>query len=85
MCADLGGQCITERDGYYMTTGLCISFGICLLLFYVIPTARRLEGKPALLHRIATLAHDIFAQHSLYLCGGFRQIDHDRDNGCVQI
>jgi MFS transporter, PAT family, solute carrier family 33 (acetyl-CoA transportor), member 1 len=48
ICSQLGGQCIIEKDGYYLTTGLCIAFAVAFALFYVVPTVRRLEGKQAL-------------------------------------
>jgi hypothetical protein len=43
-CADLGGQCHTERDGYYITSAIAVSTGLLLLFVYVIPTAKRLQG-----------------------------------------
>lgn len=44
-CSDIGGTCITERDGYYITSGLCIAMGIIALVTYVLPTARKLQGE----------------------------------------
>ncbi|GAA5907279.1 uncharacterized protein JCM6883_001156 [Sporobolomyces salmoneus] len=45
-CADLGGVCRTERDGYYWVSTLCILSGAFILLFYVQPAARRLQSLP---------------------------------------
>jgi PAT family acetyl-CoA transporter-like MFS transporter 1 len=45
MCSDLGGQCVTERDGYYLVSGLCILLGALILLFFIRPTAHRLHGS----------------------------------------
>ncbi|GAA5872231.1 hypothetical protein JCM16303_001023 [Sporobolomyces ruberrimus] len=45
-CADLGGVCRTERDGYYWVSTLCIASGAIILLFYVQPAARRLQSLP---------------------------------------
>ncbi|KAH9026321.1 acetyl-coenzyme A transporter 1-domain-containing protein [Lactarius deliciosus] len=45
-CSDIGGTCITERDGYYITSGLCICMGIVALVAYVLPTARKLQALP---------------------------------------
>lgn len=42
-CADLGGVCRTERDGYYWVSTLCIAAGAFVLLSYVQPAARRLQ------------------------------------------
>lgn len=44
-CADLGGQCRTERDGYYATSAICIALGAILLITFVQPTARKLQGE----------------------------------------
>lgn len=43
-CADLGGQCITEQDGYYIVSAICLAIGILTVVFYMIPTARKLQG-----------------------------------------
>jgi hypothetical protein len=45
MCSDIGGACITERDGYFITTGLCLALGVTSLVTFIIPTARRLQGE----------------------------------------
>ena len=45
MCSDIGGTCITERDGYFITTGLCLALGVISLVIFIIPTARRLQGE----------------------------------------
>jgi PAT family acetyl-CoA transporter-like MFS transporter 1 len=50
LCSEIGGECVTERDGYYTATGLCVTFGVLFLVFYTIPTARRLQGKKAHVH-----------------------------------
>jgi hypothetical protein len=52
-CSDIGGTCITERDGYYITSGLCIGLGILAVVTYVIPTARKLQGESLLTTYIA--------------------------------
>ena len=33
-----------ERDGYYITTGICLAVGLLVLVAYVIPTGKRLQG-----------------------------------------
>jgi Acetyl-coenzyme A transporter 1 len=45
MCSDIGGTCITERDGYFITTGLCLTLGVISLVTFIVPTARRLQGE----------------------------------------
>ena len=36
---------MTERDGYFITTGLCLTLGVIALVTFIIPTARKLEGE----------------------------------------
>ncbi|KDQ54907.1 hypothetical protein JAAARDRAFT_38023 [Jaapia argillacea MUCL 33604] len=45
-CADLGGQCITERDGYYHVSAICLAFGALFFVSYILPTATRLQALP---------------------------------------
>lgn len=54
-CADIGGTCITERDGYYIVSALCVGLGALILVLFVTPTARRLQGKQLFLR--ATIIH----------------------------
>jgi hypothetical protein len=44
MCAAAAGTCIMERDGYYITTGICLAVGLLFFVAYIIPTAKRLQG-----------------------------------------
>ncbi|KAH7345079.1 acetyl-coenzyme A transporter 1-domain-containing protein [Rhizoctonia solani] len=43
-CTDLGGTCVTERDGYYIVSWICIGLGVSILTFYIWPTAKRLQA-----------------------------------------
>lgn len=43
-CTDLGGECITERDGYYIVSGICLALGVLSVTFHMLPTARKLQG-----------------------------------------
>ena len=43
-CSDLGGECVTERDGYYIVSAICLSLGVIGLFVHMIPTARKLQG-----------------------------------------
>ncbi|KAF8588471.1 MFS general substrate transporter [Ramaria rubella] len=45
-CELVGGNCITERDGYYYVSSICVALGVLSLVFYIIPTARRLQSLP---------------------------------------
>ncbi|KAG6381373.1 acetyl-coenzyme A transporter 1-domain-containing protein [Boletus reticuloceps] len=45
LCADINGECVTEQDGYYYVSAICVIFGVLFLVGYVIPTARRLQGE----------------------------------------
>ncbi|KAK4330633.1 putative membrane protein [Rhodotorula toruloides] len=51
-CAELGGTCLTERDGYYWVSTLCILTGVAILVSFVQPVARRLQTLPAAAWRI---------------------------------
>ncbi|OBZ78994.1 hypothetical protein A0H81_00307 [Grifola frondosa] len=55
-CTELGGECITEQDGYYIVSAICLGFGLLSVLFFLIPTARKLQAVPsfAALHRTPT-------------------------------
>ena len=44
-CADIGGECITARDGYYIVSAICMTLGAVLLVFYIAPVSRRLQGE----------------------------------------
>ena len=43
-CANLGGECVTERDGYYIVSAVCLALGVLSVIFFMIPTARKLQG-----------------------------------------
>jgi acetyl-CoA transporter-like protein len=45
MCSDIGGTCVAERDGYFITTGLCLTLGVISLVTFIVPTAKRLQGE----------------------------------------
>lgn len=51
-CADLGGVCKTERDGYYATSSICIILGAILLITFIQPTARKLQGQCFIVWRL---------------------------------
>jgi len=45
-CADLGGVCVTQQDGYYWTSLVCIVGGAAVLTLFVQPTAQHLQTLP---------------------------------------
>jgi hypothetical protein len=53
VCSEIGGKCITERDGYYYVSAICMSFGVLFLVFYIIPTARKLQALPMYRWRVS--------------------------------
>ncbi|EIW65052.1 MFS general substrate transporter [Trametes versicolor FP-101664 SS1] len=53
-CTDLGGECVTEQDGYYIVSAICLGFGVLSVLFFLIPTARKLQAVPVSKWRIYT-------------------------------
>ncbi|KAN0116511.1 MFS general substrate transporter [Russula decolorans] len=52
MCTAAAGTCVMERDGYYITTGICLAVGLLFLVAYIIPTAKRLQALPLTRWRI---------------------------------
>ncbi|KAF5375270.1 hypothetical protein D9758_000085 [Tetrapyrgos nigripes] len=52
MCREIGGECVTETDGYYLISAACMTFGVAFLIFYIIPTARKLQELPASVWRV---------------------------------
>lgn len=36
---------MTEQDGYYYISAICMIFGVFFLVGYIIPTARKLQGE----------------------------------------
>jgi hypothetical protein len=44
MCTAAAGTCVMERDGYYITTAICLTVGLLFFVAYVAPTAKRLQG-----------------------------------------
>lgn len=53
-CTELGGECVTERDGYYIVSSICLGLGVLSVIFYMIPTARRLQAIPPSKWRVFT-------------------------------
>lgn len=53
-CLAGGGECFIERDGYFITSALCIFTGIALFLLFILPTARRLEALPPSAWRVTS-------------------------------
>ncbi|KAJ7164642.1 acetyl-coenzyme A transporter 1-domain-containing protein [Mycena crocata] len=48
LCAELEGQCLVVRDGYYLVSTFCMIFGVVFLVLYTIPTAWRLQCKSSI-------------------------------------
>jgi MFS transporter, PAT family, solute carrier family 33 (acetyl-CoA transportor), member 1 len=44
-CKATSGQCVVERDGYYVVSAICIVVGVTLWLAFVRPTALKLQGE----------------------------------------
>ena len=60
VCENLGGQCVTETDGYYSVSAMCMISGALITLFYIYPTARKLQGKFFCLSFLADSDADVF-------------------------
>ncbi|KAI0276719.1 acetyl-coenzyme A transporter 1-domain-containing protein [Russula aff. rugulosa BPL654] len=53
MCTAAAGTCVMERDGYYITTGVCLVVGVLFFVGYISPTIKRLQALPLTKWRIA--------------------------------
>ena len=42
---------MTERDGYYAMSVICIAVGVTVLVMFVLPTTRRLQSESVQLSR----------------------------------
>jgi len=51
-CKDIKGICVSERDGYYIVSAICLAFGVIFLVTFIIPTARKLQRLPTSVWRI---------------------------------
>ncbi|KJA29317.1 hypothetical protein HYPSUDRAFT_1076308 [Hypholoma sublateritium FD-334 SS-4] len=51
-CKDINGVCVTETDGYYIVSAICIGFGIIFLVAFILPTARKLQKLPTSVWRV---------------------------------
>ncbi|BGP43500.1 hypothetical protein JCM10450v2_007668 [Rhodotorula kratochvilovae] len=45
-CGALGGECRTERDGYFVVSTVCIALGAAVLWLFVAPVGRKLQSLP---------------------------------------
>ena len=46
-CIAARGHCGVQRDGYYIMSFVCIALGASLLVGFILPTVKRLQGKYA--------------------------------------
>lgn len=44
ICERAGGSCVVERDGYYIMSAGCVVLGAALLIGFILPTVKRLQG-----------------------------------------
>lgn len=44
-CKTIKGQCVAERDGYFIVSTICIVAGVTIWLAFVRPTALKLQGE----------------------------------------
>lgn len=42
-CHRAGGECVVERDGYYIMSAFCVILGGMLLMSFILPTVKRLQ------------------------------------------
>ncbi|KAJ7630499.1 acetyl-coenzyme A transporter 1-domain-containing protein [Roridomyces roridus] len=51
-CTALKGECVTETDGYYIVSAICMLFGVVFLVLYIMPTVRKLQELPTSAWRV---------------------------------
>lgn len=51
LCHEINGICTTEQDGYYIVSAICMAFGVVILLAFILPTARKLQGQFSVLFK----------------------------------
>jgi hypothetical protein len=52
-CAAIGGTCIIERDGYYITSAICVAVGTLVRFGFILPRAKHLQRLPATAWRVS--------------------------------
>lgn len=52
-CTNGGGECIMERDGYYIVNVLCVLIGVVTFWGFIRPRAKALQALPLRAWRIA--------------------------------
>ncbi|CAG8510489.1 16414_t:CDS:10 [Acaulospora morrowiae] len=45
-CKDLGGTCVVNRDGYYITSIICVTTGTLCLFGFILPQIKNLQVLP---------------------------------------
>lgn len=61
VCSDIGGKCVVERDGYFVTSTICVVLGTVILAAYIYPTARKLQRELKDTLMASTNIHSRFA------------------------
>ncbi|TFK30717.1 hypothetical protein FA15DRAFT_662749 [Coprinopsis marcescibilis] len=54
-CKAVKGDCVYERDGYYIVTTACMIFGMVFLVAAIYPAARKLQGLPTSAWRLKSM------------------------------
>lgn len=54
-CKSIHGTCVLERDGYYVVTIVCTTFGIIFLTAVIFPISRKLQALPLSAWRLKAL------------------------------
>lgn len=54
-CKNIGGECITERDGYYLVSSFCILLGSLSMLLYIYRAIKHLQVLPTSKWRVGNV------------------------------
>ncbi|KAH7104503.1 MFS general substrate transporter [Auriculariales sp. MPI-PUGE-AT-0066] len=53
-CKDLSGTCVTEKDGFYTVSAICILTGFVSFVLFILPVVKKLEALPKPNWRVGT-------------------------------
>lgn len=56
-CAKLGGECVLQQDGYYTVSFLCVALGVLILVGWIRPTVRKLQGESSFAFELSSAAN----------------------------
>lgn len=56
LCEEIGGTCHITKDGYFITSWICVAIGFITLFVFILPTCKRLQSLPLTAWRVTNSA-----------------------------